>query len=67
MTVFFTHIKEEGKMPKLKKQYHFFFKEEKYIMLLYHDIPSSRGVENALRRAKQMAEVQYTPVKKLRL
>ncbi len=54
-------------MPKLKKQYHFFFKEEKYIMLLYHDIPSSRGVENALRRAKQMAEVQYTPVKKLRL
>ena len=34
-------------------------------MLLYHDIPSSKGVENALRRAKQMAEVEYTPVKRL--
>lgn len=31
-------------------------------MLLYHDVPSSKGVENALRRARQMLEVSYTPV-----
>ena len=31
-------------------------------MLLYHDIPSSKGVENALKRAKQMVRVGYTPV-----
>ena len=31
-------------------------------MQLYHDIPSCQGVENALKRAKQMAELRYTPV-----
>lgn len=31
-------------------------------MFLYHDKPSSPGVENAIRRAKQLAELTYTPV-----
>lgn len=31
-------------------------------MILYHDIPSSKGVENALKRAKQMVRVSYTPI-----
>lgn len=33
-------------------------------MTLYHDIPSSKGVENALRRAKQLTEFSWTPVEK---
>lgn len=31
-------------------------------MQLYHDIPSSKGVENALKRAKQLAQLRYTPI-----
>ena len=34
-------------------------------MQLYHDIPSCQGVENALKRAKQLAELTYTPVRPL--
>ena len=33
-------------------------------MKLYSDIPVSTGVENALKRAKQMAELKWTPVKR---
>lgn len=32
-------------------------------MTLYHDIPASRGVENALKRARQMTDFRWTPVK----
>ena len=32
-------------------------------MKLYHDIPHSQGVENALKRAKQMVELDWVPVK----
>ncbi len=32
-------------------------------MTLYHDIPHSQGVENALRRAKQLVEFSWTPMK----
>ena len=32
-------------------------------MTLYHDIPKSQGVANALKRAKQMVEFEWTPVK----
>lgn len=31
---------------------------------LYHDIPKSRGVENALKRARQMLDIRWVPVKK---
>lgn len=31
-------------------------------MFLYHDRPASIGVENALRRAKQLAQLCYTPI-----
>lgn len=31
-------------------------------MQLYHDIPYCQGVENALKRAKQLAGLTYTPV-----
>ncbi len=31
-------------------------------MLTYHDKPSSQGVENAIRRAKQLACLSYTPI-----
>lgn len=34
-------------------------------MRLYHDIPESTGMENALKRAKQLQNLTYTPVKKL--
>ncbi|MBO4308460.1 MAG: hypothetical protein J5885_01355 [Clostridia bacterium] len=34
-------------------------------MKLYHDIPSSQGVENAIKRAKQMVTAAYTPIKPL--
>ena len=30
-------------------------------MQLYHDKPQSKGVENALKRARQMVEIQWTP------
>lgn len=33
-------------------------------MILYHDIPRSKGVENGLKRAKQMVELEWTPVAK---
>ena len=33
-------------------------------MILYHDIPSSQGMENALRRARQLVEFPWTPVEK---
>jgi len=33
-------------------------------MILYHDIPVSKGVENGLKRAKQMVELKWTPVAK---
>lgn len=32
-------------------------------MQLYHDIPKSKGVENALKRAKQMLNIQWVPIK----
>lgn len=35
------------------------------LLQLYHDKPASPGVENALKRAKQMVELSWTPVKKL--
>ena len=31
-------------------------------MTLYHDIPRSQGVENGLKRAKQMVDLKWTPV-----
>ena len=34
-------------------------------MILYHDVPSCQGVENVLRRAKQLADLRYTPVRAL--
>lgn len=34
-------------------------------MLLYADKPVSKGVENALKRAKQMVELRWTPVKRM--
>lgn len=33
-------------------------------MTLYHDIPCSKGVENALRRARQLTEFPWTAVEK---
>lgn len=33
-------------------------------MKLYHDIPKSTGVENALKRARQMLEFRWTPVER---
>lgn len=33
-------------------------------MLLYADVPSSQGVENVLKRAKQMTEIKWTPRKR---
>ena len=32
-------------------------------MTLYHDVPRSKGVENAIKRAKQMTEARYTPLR----
>ena len=34
-------------------------------MMLYSDKPISKGVENALKRAKQMVELKWTPVKRM--
>ena len=34
-------------------------------MQLYHDKPASQGVENALKRAKQMVELKWTPVRRM--
>ena len=34
-------------------------------MQLYHDIPSSKGVENVIKRAKRLVQFKYTPVKPL--
>ena len=34
-------------------------------MHLYHDRPASTGVENALRRAKQLSQLCYTPIRPL--
>ena len=33
-------------------------------MRLYHDIPKSKGVENALKRARQMLDIQWVPVER---
>ena len=33
-------------------------------MQLYHDIPKSRGVENALKRARQMLDIRWVPVER---
>ena len=33
-------------------------------MKLYSDKPASKGVENALKRAKQMVEIKWTPVRR---
>ena len=33
-------------------------------MKLYHDIPKSKGVENALKRARQMLDIQWIPVQR---
>jgi len=33
-------------------------------MKLYHDIPKSVGVENALKRARQMLDIRWTPVER---
>ena len=33
-------------------------------MNLYHDIPKSAGVENALKRARQMTDICWTPVER---
>ena len=32
-------------------------------MILYHDVPRSKGVENAIKRAKQMVELEWMPVR----
>ena len=32
-------------------------------MILYHDVPSSKGVENGLKRARQFVEAIYTPIR----
>ena len=32
--------------------------------MLTHDVPRSQGVENVLKRARQMTEFQWTPIKK---
>ena len=34
-------------------------------MQLYHDKPASKGVENALKRAKQMVEIKWTSVRRM--
>ena len=34
-------------------------------MQLYHDKPASKGVENALKRAKQMVELKWTPIRRM--
>ncbi|MBR2080621.1 MAG: hypothetical protein IJ980_03190, partial [Oscillospiraceae bacterium] len=34
-------------------------------MKLTHDVPQSKGAENALKRAKQMVCASYTPIKRL--
>ncbi len=34
-------------------------------MELFHDIPESQGVVNALKRAKQMLNVKWTPIKEV--
>ena len=34
-------------------------------MTLYRDIPRSQGVENGIKRAKQMVELEWTPVDRL--
>jgi len=34
-------------------------------MQLYHDKPQSKGVENALKRARQMVEIKWTPCNKI--
>ena len=34
-------------------------------MQLYHDKPVSKGVENALKRAKQMVELKWTPIRRM--
>ena len=34
-------------------------------MQLYYDKPVSKGVENALKRAKQMVELKWTPVRRM--
>ena len=31
---------------------------------LYHDVPKSKGMENALKRARQMLDICWVPVKK---
>ena len=31
-------------------------------MQLYHDVPASKGVENAVKRAKRLAQFQYMPI-----
>ena len=31
-------------------------------MQLYHDIPKSQGVANAIKRARQMVELEWTPL-----
>ena len=31
---------------------------------LYHDIPKSIGVENALKRARQMLDIRWIPIEK---
>ena len=33
-------------------------------MQLYHDIPKSKGVENALKRARQMLDIEWMPVER---
>ena len=33
-------------------------------MMLYPDKPASKGVENALKRAKQMVEIKWTPIRR---
>lgn len=32
-------------------------------MQLYHDVPKSKGVENALKRARQMLNIEWTPIR----
>ena len=34
-------------------------------MQLYPDKPQSKGVENALKRARQMVEIKWTPRNKI--
>lgn len=35
------------------------------MLQLYHDKPRSKGVENALKRARQMVELQWVPIQKI--